>query len=44
MVKIKYSDAILEAIDDSMNKNNSVIIMGLGITDPKAVLERQKGF
>jgi pyruvate/2-oxoglutarate/acetoin dehydrogenase E1 component len=43
MVKIKYSDAILEAIDDSMNKNNSVIIMGLGITDPKAVFGTTKG-
>ncbi len=43
MVKIKYSDAILEAIDYSMSKNNSVIIMGLGITDPKAVFGTTKG-
>ena len=43
MNKIRYSDAILEAIDESMKKNSSVVLMGLGITDPKAIFGTTKG-
>lgn len=34
---IKYSEAIRESLLQSMNKNKKIILMGLGITDPKGV-------
>ena len=43
MKEIKFSEAILEAIDQSMQKDKSVILMGLGITDPKSIFGTTKG-
>lgn len=34
---IKFSDSIRESIYQSMSKNKNIILMGLGITDPKGV-------
>ena len=42
MKEIKL-EAILEAIDQSMQKDKSVILMGLGITDPKSIFGTTKG-
>ena len=41
MVKrvIKYNHAIKEAIEQSIKKDKSVILMGLGVDDPKGVFE-----
>ena len=43
MKEIKFSEAILEAIDQSMQNDKSVILMGLGITDPKSIFGTTKG-
>lgn len=35
--QIKYNEAILEATDQSMDKDPSVYVMGLGVPDPKGI-------
>ena len=44
MRKIKYSNAILEAIDESMKKNNSVISLGGGAFLNKEIRKSTKKF
>ena len=35
--KLKYTEAVREAIDQSMEKDSSVFIIGLGVPDPKGI-------
>ena len=35
MRELGYTDAILEATDLSMKEDSSVIVVGLGVPDPK---------
>ena len=37
MREIKYSEAILEATDFSLEKDPSVLVVGLGVPDPKGI-------
>ena len=41
--KISFAEAINESLFQSMNKNKNLLLMGLGITDPKAVFGTTKG-
>lgn len=43
MRKLKYSQAINEALDLSMSKNKRVIILGLGSDDPKGIFGTTHG-
>lgn len=43
MVNATFSEAVRQAIDESMQRDSSVILMGLGITDPKAIFGTTKG-
>jgi len=44
MVNATFSEAVRQAIDESMQRDSSVILMGLGVTDPKAIFGTTKGF
>ena len=35
--KLNFSEAINEGIDQAMGKDKSVIVMGLGVDDPKRI-------
>ena len=37
MRELKYADAILEATDFSLETDPSVLIVGLGVPDPKGI-------
>ena len=41
--KLSFAEAINESLFQSMNKNKNLLLMGLGITDPKAVFGTTKG-
>lgn len=42
-IEINYADAILEATDQMMAADSSVVVMGLGVTDPIGILGTTKG-
>ena len=41
--RITFSQAINEAISESMAKDKNIICYGLGVTDPKGVFDTTKG-
>lgn len=41
---LSYSDAIREAVEQEMSRDSSIIVMGQGVDDPKAILGTTKGF
>ena len=41
--KIYFSQAINQALVTSMKKNNNVLLIGLGVDDPKGIFETTKG-
>ena len=41
--KIFFSQAINQALVKSMKKNNNVLLIGLGVDDPKGIFETTKG-
>ena len=43
MREIKYSEAILEATDFSLGNDPSVMVVGLGVPDPKGIFGTTKG-
>jgi len=43
MREIKYSEAILEATDFSLKKDPSVLVVGLGVPDPKGIFGTTSG-
>ena len=43
MREIKYSEAILEATDYSLGKDPSVLVVGLGVPDPKGIFGTTSG-
>ena len=43
MREIKYSEAILEATDFSLENDPSVMVVGLGVPDPKGIFGTTKG-
>ena len=43
MREIKYSEAILEATDFSLGKDSSVLVVGLGVPDPKGIFGTTSG-
>jgi acetoin:2,6-dichlorophenolindophenol oxidoreductase subunit beta len=43
MREIKYSDAILEATDYKLNTDSSVMVVGLGVPDPKGIFGTTSG-
>lgn len=43
MRELKYADAILEATDFSLKKDPSVLIVGLGVPDPKGIFGTTSG-
>ena len=43
MSEVTVTKAINSALHDAMAKNNKVLCFGLGVTDPKNILEQPKG-
>lgn len=43
MRKIKYKEAIYEATDQALSMDESVILMGLGVPDPKGIFGTTRG-
>ena len=41
---LNYNTAIREAIEQSIKKNKKIILMGLGVDDPKGVLAQPSTF
>ena len=41
--KLTYSQAINEALEISLQKDKKVIVLGLGVDDPKGVFGTTKG-
>lgn len=41
---LTYSEAIREAVEQEMDRDPSVIVLGLGVDDPKAILGTTSGF
>lgn len=39
---INFAEAIQEAISISMNKNKNILLMGLGVDDPKGIFDTTK--
>ena len=44
MRKLNYANAIKEATDFCLEVDQSVLVIGLGVPDPKGILEPQLAF